>query len=497
MLDSIRRRQRTLLTIITVVVIVAFAWLYNPAGSFRRGAATGQIGKLNGRTVTVEEIQKLDRNLGIALQLGMYELPSQLATDGRSRDEQALSFAWNLLILRDATARLGLNPAPDRIKEAEKKLPNFQTDGRFDGGKYQKFVDTTLKNNGLGAADLDEVVTDDLRLQDLNALLQPAFQLPEAMFKSQYEALNLKMHVGVIPFKRVDFEKGIQISDDEIKKYYDEQKERLQTPEKRKLTVASFTLKEDQRQLTGEKRNQALKPLAEQAEAFMQPVLDKPAEFENVAAQKGVPLQQTGVFAAAQPDPLVSGEPAVLRQSFSLTKDNPVSDIVQGANGFYVVKLLEVELPKPLTLEQARDQILDALKKEKAEAGLRAASDQARQKIAAAMKTGQDFLTAARDAGYHPESPAPFSLAEAGPENDVARVLTSDRVMLEPGETSNLLQDADGGLLVHLISRDPLDEAKYADEKKKEYPLADQRFSSLALREWLKVEQQKAGRPPV
>jgi peptidyl-prolyl cis-trans isomerase D len=497
MLDSIRKRQRTLLTFITVVVIVAFAWLYNPAGSFRRGVATGQIGKLHGRTVTVEQIQKLDRNLGIALQLGMYELPSELATDGRSRDEQALSFAWNLLILRDAAARLGLNPAPDRIKDAEKKLSNFQTDGHFDGGKYQKFVDTTLKSYGLSPADLDEVVTDNLRLQNLNALLQPTFQLPEAMFRSQYEAVNLKMHVGVISFKRADFEKGIRTSDDEIKKYYDEQKERLQTPEKRKLALVTFTLKEDQRQLTAEKRNQALKPLAEQAEAFMQPVLDKPAEFEKVAAQKGVPIQETGMFASAQPDPLLTGEPAVVRQSFSLTRDNPVSDIVQGANGFYVVKLLDVEAPRPLTLEQARDQIIEALKKEKAEAALQAAADQARQKVGEGMRAGQDFLQAAKNAGYHPNSPPPFSLAEAGPDNDVARVLTSGRVTLEPGETSNLLQDAEGGMLVHLIRRDPLDEAKYADEKKKDYPLADQRFSSLALREWIKVEQQKAGRPPI
>ncbi|MBV9488368.1 MAG: peptidyl-prolyl cis-trans isomerase [Verrucomicrobia bacterium] len=496
MLDLIRKRQRTLLTLITVVVIVAFAWFYNPT-TFRRGMmGTGQLGKVNGRTVTVEDVQKLERDLSLALQLGLYDLPSQLSTDGRTRDEQVVSYVWNLFILRDAAARLELNPTPDQIKDAEKSLAVFQTDGHFDGSKYEKFVES-IKGGGLHALDIDSVVADNLRLKNLDSLLRPVAQLPEAMFKHEYELADLKMHVAVISFKRADFEKDVQVTDAEIKKYYDEQKDHLQSPEKRKVALVSFALKDDQKNLSGDKRNEALKPLAEQAEAFTQPVLDKPDDFQKVAQQKGLLVQETGLFTASQPDPLISAEPAITRQAFSLTRENPISDIIQGVNGFYVIKLLQLQPSQPLTLEQAKDQIVTALKQEKTTAVIEAKAKEAQQKIAAGMKGGLDFLQAAEKAGYKPETPAPFTLSDAGADNPVALTLVRNRVELQPNETSKLLQSTDGAMLVHLISRDPLVPAKYEEEKKKEYPLANERFSSAIIREWLRVEQQKAGRPPI
>jgi len=74
MLDAIRKRQRTLLTIITIVVIVAFAWFYNPSTMHRSAGPGGAIGKLNGRTVTVGDIQKIERNIQLAFSLGLRDI---------------------------------------------------------------------------------------------------------------------------------------------------------------------------------------------------------------------------------------------------------------------------------------------------------------------------------------------------------------------------------------------------------------------------------------
>src|SRR3984893_13926450 len=137
MLDSIRKRQRTLLTIITIVVIVAFAWFYNPS-SMRRGAGpSGAIGKLNGRTITVGDIQKIERSIQLAFSLGMRDLVEDLTTEGRTRDDQSLSFAWNLLLLRDEAKQLQVVPSAEQIRNTEKALPQFQTNNQFDAAKYQ------------------------------------------------------------------------------------------------------------------------------------------------------------------------------------------------------------------------------------------------------------------------------------------------------------------------------------------------------------------------
>jgi peptidyl-prolyl cis-trans isomerase D len=203
MLDSIRKRQRTLLMLITIVVIVAFGWIYNPASMRHAAGPGGAIGKLNGRTITVSDIQKVERSIQLILSLGMNDLLEQLTTDGRTRDDQFLSFAWNLLLLRDEAKRLQVEPTAEQIRDAEKSLPRFQTNGQFDPTKYQQFVDMALKPNGFSAADLDDVVADNLRLAGVSQLVKDSSPLPEAMFRQQYDRMNQKVSLAVIRFANI------------------------------------------------------------------------------------------------------------------------------------------------------------------------------------------------------------------------------------------------------------------------------------------------------
>ena len=57
----------------------------------------------------------------------------------------------------------------------------------------KQFVDAALKPNGFTAADLDDVVADNLRYAGVSQLVKGSSPLPEAMFKQQYEQLNQKM----------------------------------------------------------------------------------------------------------------------------------------------------------------------------------------------------------------------------------------------------------------------------------------------------------------
>ena len=118
--------------LVTIVVIVAFGWIYNPASMRHVEGPGGAIGKLNGRTISIGEIQKVERSIQLIVALGMNDLLEELTTDGRTRDDQFLSFAWNLLLLRDEAKRLQVDPTAEQIRDAEKSLPRFQTDGKFD-----------------------------------------------------------------------------------------------------------------------------------------------------------------------------------------------------------------------------------------------------------------------------------------------------------------------------------------------------------------------------
>ena len=139
-------------------------------------------------------------------------LSEDLTTDGRTRDDQSLSFAWNLLLLRDEAKRLQIVPSADQIRDAEKALPQFQTNNQFDPAKYQQFVDAVLKPNGFSAADLDDVVADNLRYAGVSQLVEGQFPSAGSDVQAAIRpVLNQKMSLAVIRFNRSDFESSIQV----------------------------------------------------------------------------------------------------------------------------------------------------------------------------------------------------------------------------------------------------------------------------------------------
>jgi len=496
MLESIRKRQRTLLTIITVVVIVAFAWFYNPATMRRAAGPGGAVGNLNGRVVTVGDLQKIERTIPLIHAMGLDDFLTGLTTDGRNRDDQFLSFAWNLLLLRDEAKRLEIEPGTEQIRDSEKALPIFQTNNAFDPAKYQQFVDTMLKPNGLTPGDLDEVAKDYARFTGVIHLLEGSSPFPEAMFRRQYELLNQQLSLAVIRFKKADFESLIKVTDKEVQKYYDQHKETILSPEKRKIQVVSFLLSDEQKKLPEEQKLAAKRPLAEQADAFAQAALQNPATFDKLAREKGFTIQETQSFTLEQPDQLIAQESGLVRQAFNLTTENPVGDVIEGNGGFYVIKLTNVESSRPLTLEEAKDRVQRELKDEKLQTAIQAKAKEVREKIDAEMQNGKGFVEAAEAAGYKPETPAPFSLVNPGNNLELARTMAIANLELNDNQTSKFLEDQDGGLIIHMLKREPIDEAKYEEYKSTEYAQQNSRYESIVVREWLKAELQKAGRPP-
>ena len=496
MLESIRKRQRTLLTLITIVVIVAFAWFYNPATMRRAAGPGGAVGKLNGHVVTIGDLQRIERTIPLIHAIGLDDFLTGLTTDGRTRDDQFLSFAWNLLLLRDEAKRFEVEPAAEQIREAEKALPIFQTNNAFDPAKYQQFVDTILRSNGLSPADLDDVVKDYTRFEGITQLLKGSSPLPESMFRHQYELLNQQLSLAVIKFKKADFESTIRVSDDAVKKYYDQHKETILSPEKRKVQVVSFLLNDEQKKLPEEQKVAAKKNLAEQADAFAQAALQHPAAFDQLAREKGALVQETQPFTIEQPDKLIAQQPGLDREAFNLTMENPVGDVIEGNDGFYIVRLTNIEPSRPLTLEEAKDRIQTELKDEKVLAAIQAKARDVREKIDAGIQSGKDFLQAAEAAGCKPETPPPFSLLNPGDNLELARTMATNNVELDDNQTSKFLEDQDGGLIIHLIKKGPIDETKYQEYKKAEYAQQNSRYQSIVVREWLKAGLQKAGRPP-
>ena len=494
MLEVIRKRQRILLIVVTVLTIVSFVWFMSPTRT--RDSPQAVIGKINGRSITVEELQKVDRSGQIAYLLQFSDLLQQLAAGQGSREQQREVFAWNVLLIRDESKRLQLDPSAEEIRNAERSLAAFQTDNQFDPSKYQQTVEL-LKKNGMTAADLDDVMADQLRFQKISAIIRGSCPLPEALYRQTYEQQNQLLRCSFIRLNSADFQKDLVVSDQDVQNYYKEHAAQLQTPEKKKIEFVAFALTEEQKKLADQQKQTELKTLAEQAEAFVQPLSDHPDQFDQVAQEKGLKVQQTGFFEANQPDPLIMTLPEVVRQAQNLTKDQPL-DEVQGKDGFYVIKLVDLQPSRPLTLEEAKDQIVTGIKKGKVQEAILTKGQQIRSQIEEAIKGGATFADAAQKAGLKVESAEPFAMmGKPDMKNPVFVALRMNQVELQPGQISGVLFESEDGLLVHLDSKDPIDENKYQAEKKAQYAAFNDYFAGQMFREWLRVATQKAGGSPI
>ncbi|MBV8276531.1 MAG: SurA N-terminal domain-containing protein [Verrucomicrobia bacterium] len=487
MLDTLRKRQRTLLIIITVVTIVTFIVFLNPSTRMR-GGPQSVIGTINGRSVSLEDVQKLSNVAELAYGLGLMDFARHLTpgqNEARTRDEQTLGFAWNLLLLRDEAKALQVEPSDDEIRNAEKKLTVFQTDGHFDQEKYQKFtVFATMK--GLTPADIDNVVADNLRVQGVYRLITAASPMPESMLRHDYELGQGKMNLAVLSFKAADFKDNHDFSDTAVNSYYQDHGYRYELPEKRKIEFVAFTLTDNQKKLADKEKQAVLKSLADNAEAFQQDVSEHPDDFDKKAKEKDLHVEQTGMFTGNDPDPLIAKEQGLVTAANNLSKEQSVTDVIQGADGFYVAKLTDIDPVHVAPLADVRGQVVAAMK-----------ADAVHADILKEMKGGATFADAAKKAGVTPETPPAFSLVDPGQQAAIATLISENGLELAPGDTSDVLSQGQDCLFVHLLSREPIDEAKYAEYKKTNSTGIEQFYGNLVFKEWLRVALQKAGGSPL
>jgi hypothetical protein len=149
-------------------------------------------------------------------------------------------------------------------------------------------------------------------------------------------------------------------------------------------------------------------------------------------------------------------------------------------------------------LEEAKDQIVTGIKKGKVQEAILAKGQQIRSQIEEAIKGGATFADAAQKAGLKVESAEPFAMmGKPDMKNPVFVALRMNQVELQPGQISGVLFESEDGLLVHLDSKDPIDENKYQADKKAQYASFNDYFAGQMFREWLRVATQKAGGSPV
>src|SRR5437868_8109070 len=350
MMKALRRHKDWLMIVIAILTIpFIFYFVKTPDyGAMGRG----DVAEIYGRKLTQLEIDRNARLGNLARLLGMSEFWSTLSLNQPGNAGYS-EFAIKLLVLRHEAERLGLRPSATEIADVVRKLPAFQSESGFDMNKFSDFVRNGLGPMGLGEEHIEQLVRDELCLNEIKTLLATGITVSKGELDENFQRGYDKFYVTVIRFQSGDFDKDIKVSDEDVQKYHDAHKAELKTDEKRKVQFVQLGLTEEQKKLTGKDRIDALQKLADRATDFTQALLEKDAAFKQSAEKFELPMHETGEFTAASPDPELKADPQLSAAAFKLSVQEPNSDPVQVADGFYILHLTGTSEPRPLTLEEA------------------------------------------------------------------------------------------------------------------------------------------------
>jgi peptidyl-prolyl cis-trans isomerase D len=498
MFTWMRTHQRKLMLIITVLTIIAFAFLYNYTDPSK--VRTDRLAQVYGRDLSITDFQREARKFNLAIALGLTEYASSLGATGS--DEGLPDFVINKRIIDHEGRALGIQPTQKEIEAAIAALPVFQTGGQFDyEGKYKPLVATALAPQGFTELEIQELVRSSLILQRIKATLDAAPAVTEG--EIAYLTRLFQPVTGVaIQFNLADFASQVKLTEDQINTAFKAGAARFVTPELRTARYVQFPLPAASEKLTGKAKIDAEQKVADAADAFATAAarvgFDKAAKDAGLKVETTLPFDRSGQMPALKElgdlsnvsvaGPLAAIAPAV----FTLTKDAPITGVHQSGDQFVVAELKDVTPSRAMTLAEARPDITRELTDDAARAELTKAATAAIAKLRDAAKAGQ--TPAAATAGMKTQAFTNVSrMDDKAPMEQ--RQYADSAVVLNEGEVGGFQPGPTGGTVIWLEKRAPADEKVLAEHRAELTTGILTQRQNVLWAEWLKAAQKQAGAP--
>ena len=477
--------------VLTVVIIIAFAWFFTPGNRSSR-FASDQGFRIYGRKYSQEELDRKGRSFSVAMFAGLNELIFGL-TSGNPNSPQAVSeFVLGSFVLEHEAGKLGVTVDENEVVTAIEKLRAFQTAGAYDPAKYVAFEENVLKPRGFTVTRFAELVRDQLQIEKLVTLVGSTVAVTPGEFRASYVQQHQVMNVSVARLALADFKEAVQPGDEEVAKVYKDHQQTYLSPEKRVVSYVQLDLTEAEKALKGKELMEARQNLANRANDFGQELLKENANFADAAKKYALAVKVTPEFTEAEPPAELAGVQQAAAVAFKLTEKESTSDALPVGNGYSILHLEKVTSSRQLSLEEAKPRVIEQIKAERANTALVAKGNEARAKIAADIKAGKSFAEAVANAGLKLETVPPFSLVKPVENKPDAIAILTKSVELGDGELSDFIPVATGGLIVHLDKRDPIDEAQFKKDEAAQFAVAREQQGFIAFVEWLQTRRKFA-----
>ncbi|MBH1901810.1 peptidylprolyl isomerase [Serratia ureilytica] len=410
MMDNLRAAaNHVVLKIILALIILSF--VLTGVGNYLIGGSGDYAAKVNGQTIERAQLEQAFQSERSRMQQQLGDQFSALAgNEGYMQQmrRQVLSQLIDNMLLDQYAKKLGLAVSDDQIKDAIRKAPYFQTNGQFDNAKYLDLIGRM----GYTADNFAQSMRQQLvNQQVIQAFGDSGFVLPsESQAMAALVLQERDVRLATIDLKALQAKQSA--GDDELKAYYDQNKNSFIAPEQVKvsyipLDAASMQdkVKVSEEDISAyydqhkssygqpERKNYSVIQLKTEAEANAAlDELKKGADFATLAKEKSTDIisrRTGGELGWLEPETTADE----LKQA-NLTEKGQLSGVVKSSVGYLIVRLNDIEPEKLKPLSEVHDAIAKQVKQEKAVDAYYALQ----QKVSEAATSDNESLASAEEA---------------------------------------------------------------------------------------------------
>lgn len=375
----------------SLITIISIPFVLVGIGSYFSGGAYPPVAEVNGQEIDQQQLERAyqQQRQQMARMFGG-QLPEAFANESLLR-QQALQQLITQQVLESEVARQQFAVGDETLGKAIRELPSFQVDGRFDSEAYQM----QLRASGMTVPMFEQSFRDDTAINQFrNGISNTSFTLPQEADR----LAALGRQTRTVEAVRFDFAKaveGIEVSDDDVVAYFDENKDSYQFPERAKiqyieLNSASLAegieITEEQAQAYYED-NRATYMLAEQREAshILLDLEDASAEEQVVALNEIKARIESGEsfedLATELSDDVGSAElggslgqispgamvPEFEEAVFALAQQGDISEPVITEFGVHLIRLDSITPESGKPFDEVRDELVATMQQNEAD----------------------------------------------------------------------------------------------------------------------------------
>jgi hypothetical protein len=530
MIGTIRKHSGWLWLVIISATIVSFVFWGASSARVGTGGGSANLGKIYGKTVSPEQYLSAKKDFYLSYWFGSGHWPDDEAMTPTDLEKQVY---LDLLLLQKAT-QTGVQVGEDAAAaSAAERLAALGRNGQTI--TLDMLMDQVLTPKGFTTADFENYIRHDLMIHQVVQSMGLSGELvtPQEA-RAAYVRENEELACQAVFFSASNYIASVALNPAVVGQFYTNFQAEYRLPDRVQINYVVYSVSNFLAQSRAEwaktnltdnvdaylhkvgenykgaknadeakaKITQELVLARAQADAkkaanalaaavfAVDPV--KPENLATVANQQGLILHQTAPFAKNTGPEDIAGAANFTKAAFELTPDSPLAGPITDGDSVYVIalaKTLPSEIPP---YERIRFQV--SMDYQHREAVMLAQRDGTAfyKSLTNQMAAGHSFASVAVGAGHPAEVLPPFSIStqelpELGDRASLGQIKQAAFTTV-PGKPSAFVQTADGGFILLVQSRLPVDQAKLAEDLPQFTQTLRRSRENEAFNQWLNAE---------